>query len=968
MADYPDPAAPSYHPPHHQQRFYGQQQQQQYHHHSSSSAGPTTSNERHTAGGEASGPTTGGLQRNDSSTYTNVYGDDDTANGRTSALDPKSQSQSTSGTRYFELRTPVLARDSTGSSSISSTTNTTTGAPATSASAAASSSGTSSYASASAAAAAAAATPTQTYAQPQQAYDNQQYAHQHQQEGHQEQLIKREVSSSFDQSEQQQQHSYANVSSPVGGGLHQQQHQNQQQQQRHQDPQFLLPPPPSFRQPTLPYLPAHPDGTIPHYTFGASPLNASDHAAPKVGQTRCCASREDLALWKDQERIAFDSNYLAADLVINWVADGLVLCFIHAIVDLSKQDNDEKSKTPWTNWCGAALMDERHSAGLARALESPFLMNPPHSTFTHGPRYANPAPVSPATTSTTSTSPSPHNEDVVPGDSYDRSYSSLERNGAPNRIFQILRNDESRELICSYPRGGYDPKHISSLTQGVSMAPYGEPGSDEYAKTNCTRRLECTRAIPDPRSSASRKVNTLYIPHGQVIFASHRMDSDEEKNQHYHPFPSPAYDDSQAGPGALYSRNQEDVPPTPSSYSSQEQPLHGYNSYPSNSYGRTNSHYSGSWPPSHENRAGWEDSYSASGTSYPGYGAGQAHSSALHSRTQQTPSLRSTQSSQNLYGQGPTSSTGFTPPETRNPLPYSRTSSGFANQGSYPTYSGNGHQWNSTNGSWEEHTSAPLPPREIQQTSASRYHEPYSHPQQMYAPDTPVSAQSQQYFQDNVSTALRPVRIPTGVSSRHSPTGMKRSADEMLCSGGSASGSGDERSASPPQGNVYPYNGMAYNDGSPPGSLPRSLVQVHREPGGSRTNGNPPPGVQKCVSCGIDNSPEWRKGENGVKNLCNACGLRYARSKQKREGIIPQRRKKKDKGPNAKVKKIVKGKRQGGDSASPPPSMRTPPEEKAQPMDLVDDHPYRDPSPGYRGQAPSQYYYGTADHHHQYQS
>ncbi|KAG8935464.1 hypothetical protein FRC00_010999 [Tulasnella sp. 408] len=601
-------------------------------------------------------------------------------------------------------------------------------------------------------------------------------------------------------------------------------------------------------------------------------------------------------------------------------------------------------------------------------------MNPSHSTFTNGSsKYANPAPISPATTATTSTSPSPHNEDVVPNDSYDRSYSSLERNGVPDRIFQILRNDDSRELMCTYPKGGYDPKHLSSLAHGVSMAPYGEAGGEEYAKTNCTRRLECSRAIQDPRSGNPRKVGTLYIPHGQVIFACHRVDSDEqEKNQHYHPFPSPAYEDSQAGPGALHSRNHDDVPPTPSSYSSQEQPLHGYNSsYPPNSYGRANSHYSGSWPPAHENRADWGDSYSTSGTSYPGYGAGQTHSSMLHSRTQQTQSLRSTQSSQSLYGQAPTSSSGFTPPETRNPLPYSRPGSGFAGQGSYQTYghsqSGNGHQWGPTNGSWEEHNSAPLPPREIQQTSASRYHDPYPHSQQMLPPDTPMSAQSsQQYFHDNnVSTALRPVRI----QSRHSPTGMKRSADDMLYSGGSASGSGDERSASPPQGNMYAYNGMAY-DGSPPGSIPRPLVQAHREPGGSRTNGNPPPGVQKCVSCGIDNSPEWRKGENGVKNLCNACGLRYARSKQKREGIIPQRRKKKDKGPNAKTKKVVKGKRQGGDSASPPPMMRTPPEDKAQPMDIVDEHGYRDPSPGYRAPASSQYaYYGTtADHHHQYQS
>ncbi|KAI9027424.1 GATA zinc finger-domain-containing protein [Phycomyces nitens] len=33
-----------------------------------------------------------------------------------------------------------------------------------------------------------------------------------------------------------------------------------------------------------------------------------------------------------------------------------------------------------------------------------------------------------------------------------------------------------------------------------------------------------------------------------------------------------------------------------------------------------------------------------------------------------------------------------------------------------------------------------------------------------------------------------------------------------------------------------------------------------------------------CESCGTDSSPEWRRGPSGHKTLCNACGLRYARS------------------------------------------------------------------------------------------
>ncbi|KAF8901287.1 hypothetical protein CPB85DRAFT_1439155 [Mucidula mucida] len=36
-----------------------------------------------------------------------------------------------------------------------------------------------------------------------------------------------------------------------------------------------------------------------------------------------------------------------------------------------------------------------------------------------------------------------------------------------------------------------------------------------------------------------------------------------------------------------------------------------------------------------------------------------------------------------------------------------------------------------------------------------------------------------------------------------------------------------------------------------------------------------------CVTCGRTDSPEWRKGPLGPKTLCNACGLRWAKSVRK---------------------------------------------------------------------------------------
>ncbi|QRV89328.1 GATA type zinc finger [Ceratobasidium sp. AG-Ba] len=45
-----------------------------------------------------------------------------------------------------------------------------------------------------------------------------------------------------------------------------------------------------------------------------------------------------------------------------------------------------------------------------------------------------------------------------------------------------------------------------------------------------------------------------------------------------------------------------------------------------------------------------------------------------------------------------------------------------------------------------------------------------------------------------------------------------------------------------------------------------------------------PPG--KCHSCEIVDTPEWRRGPDGQRTLCNACGLHYAKLVRKRDRII----------------------------------------------------------------------------------
>ncbi|KAL4781434.1 hypothetical protein BJX76DRAFT_350152 [Aspergillus varians] len=42
-------------------------------------------------------------------------------------------------------------------------------------------------------------------------------------------------------------------------------------------------------------------------------------------------------------------------------------------------------------------------------------------------------------------------------------------------------------------------------------------------------------------------------------------------------------------------------------------------------------------------------------------------------------------------------------------------------------------------------------------------------------------------------------------------------------------------------------------------------------------------GEYQCADCGKSDSPEWRKGPDGPKTLCNACGLRWAKKEKKRQ-------------------------------------------------------------------------------------
>lgn len=166
--------------------------------------------------------------------------------------------------------------------------------------------------------------------------------------------------------------------------------------------------------------------------------------------------------WTDADRVALDANYMAVDIVINWAADGLVLCFIHAIVDLSPADNDELNKSPWSNWCGTPLMDASQITQCYRNL------------FASVPT----APMS--------------------------------------RVFQILDNREGRPLLLSWPPDqGQGTQHPNGqdFAHLVENAQIGSSSQDHNdAKTSCTRRYKALQSMPSVPPAG--QVESIFIPHG----------------------------------------------------------------------------------------------------------------------------------------------------------------------------------------------------------------------------------------------------------------------------------------------------------------------------------------------------------------------------------------------------------------------------------------------------------------------
>ncbi|KAL1711896.1 hypothetical protein EV715DRAFT_214673 [Schizophyllum commune] len=203
----------------------------------------------------------------------------------------------------------------------------------------------------------------------------------------------------------------------------------------------------------------------------------------------------------DTKSTATDSDYMPVDIVINWAAEGLVLCFIHSIVEQEPgKDNDEGSNP---NWCGTPVMTLDHFQLLFRRL----LVCVPQA-------------------------------------------------GSGIRVFQILSNQQERQLMLSWPPDqGHGPmgRDFSRLAEKVAMG--GSPGETD-AKTSCTRRFRSMQTMP----GIGADVESIFIPHGSIVFACHKVNAPSRTSstptsmqaygQTAYAAPPPPYYDQNNGYGA----------------------------------------------------------------------------------------------------------------------------------------------------------------------------------------------------------------------------------------------------------------------------------------------------------------------------------------------------------------------------------------------------------------------------------
>ncbi|KAK6910787.1 hypothetical protein I203_104820 [Kwoniella mangroviensis CBS 8507] len=242
---------------------------------------------------------------------------------------------------------------------------------------------------------------------------------------------------------------------------------------------------------------------------------------------------------EDAEKFAEDDEYLILDLVLNWVADGLLLAFFHAIKDKDPVLNNDPrlSHEEWSNWCGTRVMPEDQIEALHRNI-SDILSSSPSSNY------------------------------------------------PPSRVFQLhysapspdpsISPPSSPRLIFSWPPprplgvkveadGKYNAAEYCELMKGVDMDPSQLNAGPGELRTNCTTRYGAQHSITT--EGVYRHVTSVFIPYGNLIFACFQTNRMYELPAATNGHPSSASSSSSAYDPSLgndWNTNLSSIPPVTS--------------------------------------------------------------------------------------------------------------------------------------------------------------------------------------------------------------------------------------------------------------------------------------------------------------------------------------------------------------------------------------------------------------------
>ncbi|ORX38454.1 hypothetical protein BD324DRAFT_358459 [Kockovaella imperatae] len=219
----------------------------------------------------------------------------------------------------------------------------------------------------------------------------------------------------------------------------------------------------------------------------------------RLGQIRRLlgASEDDIEKPFDAQTFVEDDEYLILDLVLNWVADGLLLAFFHAIRDKDPVANNDPARRndEWTNYCGTASIGDDQILALSQSI-SHYLPFMPQSRY------------------------------------------------PPSRVFQIhtasMSPLEPHTLTFSWPPprhsdsdsildGSYDAEEYSNLMRGVDMDPNQLPATPIEQRTNCTTRFGARHTVTS--EGLFRQITSVFIPYGNLIFSCYQTTKQVELQQ-----------------------------------------------------------------------------------------------------------------------------------------------------------------------------------------------------------------------------------------------------------------------------------------------------------------------------------------------------------------------------------------------------------------------------------------------------